>query len=164
MALPLRLGTGMRFLLTLSLLSLLAACSSSPSDIAPKGEPPVCALPAGTECCDGDQLGTFTCDSTGTAVCSSGTRLTPSSECTTPPVRDAGTDANACALPAGFDCCDGDVEGTWTCGADGGAVCSQGTQLTPSNECRTPPPLPKDAGPDAETDAQTDAASDAPHE
>jgi hypothetical protein len=79
----------MRTLLTLSFLALIAGCSSTNMPM----KPAPCAPPAGMDCCDGDVLGSFSCDSSGNAVCSSGTQLTPSNQCLTPPPRDAGNDA-----------------------------------------------------------------------
>jgi hypothetical protein len=131
--------------------ALVAACSSSTQPL-PGGpdagkDATSCSLPTGYDCCDGDVEGTFTCDAKGAVVCSSGTRLTPSNQCTLPPPRDAGHDSSACQLPTGYDCCDGDQLGTFACGADGGVECLDGTRLTPSDQCRTPPP--RDGGNDS---------------
>jgi hypothetical protein len=79
-------------------------------------------------------------------------------------------DPSSCPLPAGFDCCDGDVAGEVVgCRDDGLPLCSEGTFITPSAKCTIPrPDGGLDAGPDgsdaAVDGASGDAANDAPHE
>ncbi len=146
-----RLRRALRASSVLALVALAAACASSAPSASDTTavDAQSCAPPAGLRCCNGDVVGRWTCDADGKTACQDGTRLVPASACTTP----RGTsDAAACAPPSGFECCDGDVTGRWTCDADGGTACDPGTHLTPADQCTLPPPL--DAGSDAPADAR----------